>query len=82
MRASPCRLHVPSVFGVRTGFDVDASHVFPQGLLATITLIGGVVDAGGARACAGCEAGLPLCSRSVGAMSGVGSAPQLLEGKT
>ena len=32
-----------------------ASHIFPQDMLASITLIGGVVDVGRARAYAGCE---------------------------
>ena len=65
MGASLCRLHVPSAFGVRAEFDVDASHVFPQSVLAAITLVGGVADDWGARVCAGCKAGLPLCSVAV-----------------
>ena len=75
------RLCVPSVFGVRAGFDADASHVFPHGVLATITLIEGVAGDGGARACTGCEVGLPLCSLAVATLSGVESAPTLLERK-
>ena len=47
------RLCVPSVFGVRAGFDVDASQVFPHGVLATITLTEGVAAVRGARGCAG-----------------------------
>lgn len=35
-----CRLLVPRVIHVRAGFDMDASHIFPQGVLATITLMG------------------------------------------
>lgn len=38
---------------------------FPQGVLTTISLIGGVAGDGAARACAGCEALLPLCSVAV-----------------
>ena len=34
------------VFGVRAGFDVDTSHVFPQGVLTTVTLAGGVAGVG------------------------------------
>ena len=43
--ASSCR---PSAlpFGGRSGFDEDASHIFPQGVLAAITLVGGVVVMG------------------------------------
>ena len=37
---SLCRLCVPSVSDGGAGFDVDASHVFPQGVLAAITLVG------------------------------------------
>lgn len=45
MGASLCRLCVPSVFHGRDGFDVDTSHVFPQGVLTAITLIEGVAEA-------------------------------------
>ena len=47
------RLCVPSVFAVRAGFDVDASQVFPHGVLATITLTEGVAAVRGATDCAG-----------------------------
>ena len=75
---SLCRLCVSSVFGVRSGFDMDTSHIFsPQGMLAVITLIGDLVGVGRPKACAGCEVGLPLCSLAVTALSGVGYGPQL-----
>lgn len=48
----------------RSGFDVDTSHSFPQCVLATVTLVGNVVD-GGSKACIGCEAGLLFCSVAV-----------------
>ena len=52
-----------SVFGTRADFDVDTSHIFPQGVLATVTLIGSMVGAGGCKTCAVCEAELSLpCS--------------------
>lgn len=70
MGASLCRLCVPSAFGGRAGFDVDTSHIFPQGVLTAITLLGGV--AGDGRASTGCKAGLTLCS-------GAGSDPKLLD---
>ena len=54
------RICLLSAFGGKAGFDVDASHIFPQGVLAAVTLVRGVAGDGGARACAGCEAGLPL----------------------
>ena len=47
------------VFGVKAGFDVDTSHVFSQGVLTTVTLVGAVVGVGRVKAYAGCEAGLP-----------------------
>lgn len=76
---SLCRLHMPSAPGVRDGFDVDTSHVFPHHVLATITLVGGVAFDGGARVCAGCEAGFSLYSVAITTLSGAGPAPKLLE---
>ena len=73
-----CILHLPNAFGKRTGFDVDTSHIFLQGVLITITSVGGVAGDGGARACTVCEAGLLLCSVAIPTLSGVGSAPKLL----
>ena len=46
MGASICRLHVPSALGGMAGFDENASHVFPQGVLAAINLIIGVAGDG------------------------------------
>ena len=34
------RLYVSNIFGVRTGFDMDDSHIFPQSVLAIIRLMG------------------------------------------
>ena len=70
---------MPSVSGVRAELDVDASHIFPQGTLATITLIGSVAGVGGTRGCTGSKARFPLYSVAVTALSGVGSALNLLE---
>ena len=72
-----CESPSVDVFGVMAGFIVFTSHVFPQGVLAAITLIGGVTGVGRARACAECEAGLPLCSVAITALSGLRSAPQV-----
>ena len=41
---------MPSAFYGRVGFDMDAIHIFPQGVLAAITLVGGGAGDGGARA--------------------------------
>lgn len=76
-----CGLCLPSAFGGRTGFDVNTNYIFPQGVLATVTLVGRVAGDGEARACAGCEAGLPLCSVTVTTLSAVDSALKLLEWK-
>ena len=43
----PC---VPSGFGQRAGSDISMNHVFPQGLLAAITSVGGGARDGRARA--------------------------------
>ena len=75
------RFLVPSSFGWRARLDVDTSHVFPQGSLTAITLEGGGVGAGGARTGAGCEAGPPLCSVAITALSGAGSDAKLLRQK-
>ena len=34
------RLYVSNIFGVRTGFGMDDSHIFPQSVLAIIRLMG------------------------------------------
>lgn len=57
--------------------DTDASHVFPQVVLAIITLRRGCV--GGSKAYVGCEMGLPLCSVAVATLSERHSYPQSLE---
>ena len=60
---------VSNAFGRRAGFDEDASHIFPQGVLAAMTLVGGGAGDGGARA--RCEAGPPLCSVASNTLLGV-----------
>lgn len=49
------RLCVPSAFVGRGGFDVDPSHLFSQDVLAALSLLRVVADAGGTRASAECE---------------------------
>ena len=51
------RLYVSSIFGVRTGFGMDDSHIFPQSVLAIIPLIGGVIGVVVTRPCAEYEVG-------------------------
>lgn len=43
-------LCVPSGFGQSAGSDISMNHVFPQGLLAAITLVGGGARDGRSRA--------------------------------
>ena len=60
---------------------MNTSHVFPQGVLAAVTLVGDEAEDGGARARARCELGLLLFSVSVITLSGVRAGPKLLEQK-
>lgn len=62
MKASLYRLRVPSCFGGSAGFDMHRSHVLPQGVLAAVTLVGGIAVDGRASSRTRCEAGLPLRS--------------------
>ena len=40
-------LYVPSAFSGRAGFDMDANHIFPQGVLTATTLVEGGAGNGG-----------------------------------
>lgn len=75
------RLSVPNAFAGRAGYDLDASKILPQGVLAAINLIGGGAGDERDRAGAGYEVGLPLCSVAITTVSGVGSHPKLLQQK-
>ena len=81
MGASLYRLHVPSAFGGKTGFDMDISHVLPLSVLVSITFVGYGAGDGGARTGAGCLVELPLCSVAITALLEVGSDTKLLEKK-
>ena len=61
MGASLCRLCVSNIFCVRAGFGMDASHIFPQSMLAFTSLIGGVIIIVVSGPCTGCEASSLLC---------------------
>lgn len=63
-----CTLCVSNVFGMRAGFDMDASHNFPHEMLTIIILIGGVVGVEESNACVGCVVGL-LCFMAIAALS-------------
>ena len=55
---------------------MDASHVFPQGVLAMVLLIGDVIGVGVSGACAILRC---ICSVVVTVLSGIATAPHLLE---
>ena len=68
--------------GRRARFDVDTSHIFPQGVLAAVPLAGVGDGDGGARSSPRHEVVLPLCSVVFStALSGAGSDSKLLEQK-
>ena len=73
VRTFLCRLCVSNVFGVGAYFDMDASHIFTQSVLATITLKGALVSVGRSKIYAVQEPGLPSSSKVVITFSGVGS---------
>ena len=54
MGMSLCRVCESNIFGARAGFCMDASHDFPQSVLAVIPLIGSVIGVVVSRACTGC----------------------------
>lgn len=72
---------MPSDFGDRARFDVNTSHIFPQGVLASIIMVEDGAGESGARAEGRCEGGLSLCSVTVATLLGVGSDIKLLEQK-
>ena len=72
-------LRESNIFGVRAVFSMDACHIFPQGVLARISLIVGVISVLVTRACPGFWVGPPLSSVVVTALSAAGPASQLLE---
>lgn len=78
---SLCRLQVPNAFHGRDGFVVDVSHVFLQGVLADIILVGSGVGDGGPRARQRYVEGLLFCSVAITTLLGVESAPKSLEQK-
>ena len=81
MGGSLCSLSVPSGFDGRGGSEVSTGHIFPQDVLAAITLVGDGAGVGVARARARCEPGLLLCSVVVTTLSRAGSGPKVLEWK-
>ena len=81
MRGSLESLHVPNGFGRKHWFDVNTSNIFPQGVLITITFVGGGAEDGGIGARARCVwgEGLSLCSEAITALMGAWAGPRLLD---
>ena len=74
-------LCVPSDFRDRARFDVSISHIFSQGVIASIIVVEDGAEESGAKAESKCEEGLSLCSVTVTTLLGVGSDLRLLEQK-
>lgn len=70
-----------SAFGWRAGSDMSTCHIFLQGVLAAISLVGGTSGNGGSRARARYEPGSLLCSVASTTLFGMGVGPKLLEQK-
>ena len=78
MGVSLCSLHESNVFDVRAVLGMDACHIFLQGVLAVIALIGCVIVVVVTRACTGYWVRATLCSVVITALLGVGFSSQLL----
>lgn len=61
--------------------EVSKRHVFPQGVLVAITLLGSGAGDGGARARTRCESGLLLCLVADTILLGTRSGPKVLKQK-
>ena len=60
---------------------MSMSHIFPQGMLAAITLLGGGARDEGTRAGARCELRLLLCSVASTTLLGAELSPMLIQKK-
>lgn len=60
-----------SDFGRKVGSDLNMSHIFPQGLLAVLTLVGGGAGDGEALTRTRSELGLITCSGTNSTLLGV-----------
>lgn len=78
MGASLYKLHMPNASGGKAELDIDSGHIFPQGVLAALTLVSGRTGDWGARASTGRDLGFPLYSVPVTTLSGLGSVPKFL----
>ena len=65
----------------RAGSKVSMGHIFPQGVLAALTLVGDGAEDGDARARAMCDLGFLLSSVAVTTLSGLGLGSKVLDQK-
>ena len=56
---------LPNPFDGRTRFEMDTSHIFPQGVLAAITLVGGGAGDGGGQSAHSTWAGTHTSAEAV-----------------
>ena len=70
---SQCKPHVPNSFGGMAWSEVVASHIFPQVVLAVVTLVGHWTGDGGAGTMT--EVELPLHSVAITALLCIASDP-------
>lgn len=66
---------VVNIFGVRSGFIMGVTHIFPQSVLAFVPLRQSVIDVVVSRVCTICEVELPLCSMAVSVCQRLGLIP-------
>lgn len=64
-----------NIFGVRSGFIMGVTHIFPQSVLAFVPLRQSVIDVVVSRVCTICEVELPLCSMAVSVCQRLGLIP-------
>ena len=64
-----------NIFGVRSGFVMGVTHIFPQSVLAFVPLRQSVIDVVVSRVCIICEVELPLSSMAITACQRLGLIP-------
>lgn len=81
MRVSLCILGVPNGFDEGAESGVSLGHVFPQGMLSDIALVGGRAGGRVVRARARCEPEHILCSVTITTLLGAGVGTKVLKQK-
>ena len=84
-RNAPIQTALPNAFSGKARFDMDISHIFPQGLLAALSFVGGGAGDGGGQSVHSAWAGTHTSAEAVtgnSAASGTGLSPPYLQGKS